>query len=81
MGKITRVIWIAIATILIILLIIASSYIYNIYFIHPSDEGSISISCEKDPKTNENVLKEKTIVRNGERVKIEGTNKDCENLF
>lgn len=81
MRKLIKAIGILILTALIIFLIIVGSYIYNIYFIHPSDEGSITISCEKDPKTNENVLKEKTIVRNGERVKIEGTNKECENLF
>ena len=52
-------------------------YIYMIYGTHSWDEGGTHISCEEDPITHKMVLIEKTVIRNGEKVKIDGTDSEC----
>jgi hypothetical protein len=52
-------------------------YIYMIYGTHSWDEGGTHILCEEDPITHKMVLIEKTVIRNGEKVKIDGTDSDC----
>lgn len=52
-------------------------YIYMIYGTHSWDEGSTHISCEEDPITHKMVLIEKTVIKNGEKVKIDGTDSEC----
>ena len=52
-------------------------YIYMIYGTHSCDEGGTHISCEEDPITHKMVLIEKTVIRNGEKVKIDGTDSEC----
>ena len=48
-----------------------------IYGTHSWDEGGTHILCEEDPITHKMVLIEKTVIRNGEKVKIDGTDSDC----
>lgn len=64
---------------LIILPIISifAFYIYMIYFTHSWDEGSTHTLCGIDPKTHNMVLIEKTIIRNGEEIKVTGSNSEC----
>ena len=52
-------------------------YIYMIYGTHSWDEGGTHISCQEDPITHKMVLIEKTVIRNGEKVKIDGTDSEC----
>jgi hypothetical protein len=48
-----------------------------IYFTHSWDEGGTHILCGIDPKTHNMVLIEKTIIRNGEEIKVTGSNSEC----
>ena len=48
-----------------------------IYFTHSWDEGSTHILCEENPTTHKMVLIEKTVIRNGEKVKIDGADSEC----
>ena len=52
-------------------------YIYMIDGTSSWDEGGTHISCEEDPITHKMVLIEKTVIRNGEKVKIDGTDSEC----
>lgn len=72
---------IIISSLCLVVFALYAYYIYTIYYIHTSDEGSVSISCKKDPQTNKNILIEKTIIKNGKKIKVTGTNSECDNLF
>ena len=52
-------------------------YIYMVYGTHSWDEGGTHILCEEDPITHKMVLIEKTVIRNGEKVKIDGADSEC----
>lgn len=68
--------WILIL-ILVPIISIFTFYVYMIYFIHSWDEGGTFISCEEDPITHKIVLIEKTVIKNGEKVKVTGTDSEC----
>ncbi len=63
--------------ILVPIISILAFYIYMIYFTHSWDEGSTHILCEENPTTHKMVLIEKTVIRNGEKVKIDGADSEC----
>jgi hypothetical protein len=69
-------VWILVL-IFVLIISIFTFYIYMIYGIHSWDEGATHISCEEDPITHKIVLIEKTGIRNGEKVKIDGTDSEC----
>ncbi|EPC7287370.1 hypothetical protein [Acinetobacter ursingii] len=56
---------------------ILAFYIYMVYGTHSWDEGGTHILCEEDPITHKMVLIEKTVIRNGEKVKIDGADSEC----
>lgn len=72
---------IPIVILLFIFLAIPLHYIYMVYFIHSWDEGSISISCEKNPITNEKILIKKTVVEDGKEVIVKGSNRECDDYI
>ena len=56
---------------------ILAFYIYMVYGTHSWDEGGTHILCEEDPITHKMVLIEKTVIRNGGKVKIGGADSEC----
>ena len=56
---------------------ILAFYIDMVYGTHSWDEGGTHILCEEDPITHKMVLIEKTVIRNGEKVKIDGADSEC----
>ena len=56
---------------------ILAFYIYMVYGTHSWDEGGKHILCEEDTVTHKMVLIEKTVIRNGEKVKIDGADSEC----
>lgn len=53
-------------------------YIYMIYGIHSSDEGTRSVACTYDPKQKQYTSIEITTIINQERVKTKGQESDCD---
>ena len=72
-----RKIFFGLGIIILPIISIIAFYIYMIYFTHSWDEGGTFILCEKDQVTNKMVLIEKKIIKNGEKVKVTGSDRDC----
>lgn len=53
-------------------------YIWMIYGIHPSDEGTRSVACTYDNKQKQYTEIEITTIINQKRVKTQGTEADCD---
>lgn len=59
------------------LVLLISFYVWMIYGIHPSDEGTRSVACTYDSKQKKYTEIEITTIINQERVKTQGTEADC----
>lgn len=62
---------------LLALILLISFYVWMIYGIHPSDEGTRSVACEYDNKQKKYTSIVVTTIMDQKRVKTQGNASDC----